>query len=402
MAELPFGEIYEVGGSLRDELLGRAPKDVDFLVRGHDIEELLALCRAVRQGRGAARRGTARRRALLAAVGAARGHRGRAAAARDADRARASRATPATRTPTSASSPTPSCPCATISSAATSPSTRWRATSAAASGSTRSAGATTSRARRAARGARDGVPRRPAAHPARRRALQPRRARSPMPRTRALMTRGGAAHRRAVGRARARGARADARRRRRRRRAAARARRRRARGRAARVGAVHRRDQHSATQAYTLDEHILHVLDAAVHDGAARASCASRRSGTTSASRSPPARASTPRTGARIARRALRRLTYDNDTVATVDDARARALLRRGSRAVRARRARFLARVGRELAPDLLALRRWDRLGRGVEIPAEQVAARERFEQLVEEEWGSRSRSASSRCAATT
>ena len=45
MAELPFRELYEVGGSLRDELLGRTPKDVDFLVRGHDVEELLTLCR---------------------------------------------------------------------------------------------------------------------------------------------------------------------------------------------------------------------------------------------------------------------------------------------------------------------------------------------------------------------
>ena len=45
MAELPFRELYEVGGSLRDELLGREPKDVDFLVRGHDVEELLTLCR---------------------------------------------------------------------------------------------------------------------------------------------------------------------------------------------------------------------------------------------------------------------------------------------------------------------------------------------------------------------
>jgi tRNA nucleotidyltransferase/poly(A) polymerase len=45
MAELPFRELYEVGGSLRDELLGREPKDVDFLVRGHGVEELLTLCR---------------------------------------------------------------------------------------------------------------------------------------------------------------------------------------------------------------------------------------------------------------------------------------------------------------------------------------------------------------------
>src|SRR3954454_13417734 len=46
MAELPFREVYEVGGSLRDELLGREPKDVDFLVRGHAVEELLAICRS--------------------------------------------------------------------------------------------------------------------------------------------------------------------------------------------------------------------------------------------------------------------------------------------------------------------------------------------------------------------
>ena len=53
-------------------------------------------------------------------------------------------------------------------------------------------------------------------------------------------------------------------------------------------------DQHSATQAYALDEHILHVLEAAVHDGARRER-GSRRSGTTSASRTPRALASTPR-----------------------------------------------------------------------------------------------------------
>ena len=43
--------------------------------------------------------------------------------------------------------------------------------------------------------------------------------------------------------------------------------------------------------------------------------------------------------------------------------------------------------MGRERARDLLALRRWDRAGRGVEIPAARVAARARFEQLVEGEW---------------
>ena len=45
MRTLPFDEIYEVGGSLRDELLGRVVKDVDFLVRGHSIDELLTTLR---------------------------------------------------------------------------------------------------------------------------------------------------------------------------------------------------------------------------------------------------------------------------------------------------------------------------------------------------------------------
>jgi len=48
---------------------------------------------------------------------------------------------------------------------------------------------------------------------------------------------------------------------------------------------------------------------------------------------------------------------------------------------------RFLARVGREHARDLLALRRWDRIGRGVPIAPAQVARREHFEHLVEQEW---------------
>src|SRR4051794_19224422 len=40
MRRLPFAEIFEVGGSIRDELLGRDPKDVDFLVRGVAVDEL--------------------------------------------------------------------------------------------------------------------------------------------------------------------------------------------------------------------------------------------------------------------------------------------------------------------------------------------------------------------------
>jgi tRNA nucleotidyltransferase (CCA-adding enzyme) len=145
-------------------------------------------------------------------------------------------------------------------------------------------------------------------------------------------------------------------------------------------------DQQSATQAYTLDEHILHVLEAAVHDGAGRAvrlaafwhdvgkPRASGRREHADAAR-------------QVTRAALRRLTYDNDTIAVVtalvqehsygDDREPSPLAARA----------FLARVGRDRARDLLALRRWDRAGRGVPIPAERIATRERFEALVEAEW---------------
>ena len=142
--------------------------------------------------------------------------------------------------------------------------------------------------------------------------------------------------------------------------------------------------QDSATQAYTLDEHILHVLGAAIDEGAARRLRLAafwhdvgkpRASGLGHAAVS-----------ASLARRALRRLTYDNDTIAFVT-----VLVREHSydedREPSEHGARvFLARVGRERARDLLALRRWDRAGRGVQIPADRVAARERFETLVEEQ----------------
>ena len=145
-------------------------------------------------------------------------------------------------------------------------------------------------------------------------------------------------------------------------------------------------DQKSATQAYTLDEHILHTLDAAVQDHAGREPLLAAFWHDVGKPHAPGPRAHAE-AGARIARGAMRRLTYDNDTIATVAE-----LVREHSypedREPSAHSARvFLARVGRERARDLLALRRWDRLGRGVPIPPERVAARERFEALVEEEW---------------
>jgi tRNA nucleotidyltransferase (CCA-adding enzyme) len=146
-------------------------------------------------------------------------------------------------------------------------------------------------------------------------------------------------------------------------------------------------DQQSETQAYTLDEHILHVLDAAIADDAAREPRLAAFWHDVGKPHAPGAQAHADE-GTRITRRALRRLTYDNDTVAVVT-----ALIREHSysedREPSPRAARvFLARVGRDRARDQLALRRWDRAGRGVPIPPQKVAARERFEQLVEQEWG--------------
>ncbi len=130
MRGLPFAEIYEVGGSIRDELLGRARKDADFLVRGVPLDELRR--ELGRHGRAddLVVAGRLVGRALLAALRPEAGRRGRAAAARGADPARRRGATPATRTATSASRPIPTCRSRPTSSAATSPSTRSPATSA--------------------------------------------------------------------------------------------------------------------------------------------------------------------------------------------------------------------------------------------------------------------------------
>jgi tRNA nucleotidyltransferase (CCA-adding enzyme) len=145
-------------------------------------------------------------------------------------------------------------------------------------------------------------------------------------------------------------------------------------------------DQQSKTQAYTLDEHILQVLAVAVGGGAVRELRLAAFWHDVGKPHAAGVREHAE-AGAGITRSALRRLTFDNDTVAVVS-----ALVREHSyhedREPSAHAARlFLARVGREHARDLLALRRWDRSGRGVPTPPARVAARERFEALVEQEW---------------
>ena len=403
MAELPFRELYEVGGSLRDELLGREPKDIDFLVRGHDVEELLTICRAARQGRRAARRRPPRGRALLAAVGAARGHRGRAAAARDADRAGRARlhGQSAHRLPhrgrrRAAGARRPRAP-------------RLHGQR---DGAGRAHGrvdrsvrrARRSRRARAARGARDGVPRRPAAHPARRRALQPRRPA-----------------------ARCGHARADDRRRRRaspscRPSASARSS-----SACSRAPAPSTRCGSRATSARSrwrcpsgrrasgCDQQ---SDDAGLHARRAHPARARRPPSHDGAAREPrlaafwhdvgkphaAGRAAHAEAGASIARARAAAPDLRQRHDRRRDGARARALLRRGSRADRARARACSWRASGASAPrDLLALRRWDRAGRGVPIPAERVAARERFETLVERAVGPAGRrSPTSRCAATT
>jgi tRNA nucleotidyltransferase/poly(A) polymerase len=40
-------EVYRVGGSVRDELLGRRPKDADYIVRGEGMADLGAKLRDI-------------------------------------------------------------------------------------------------------------------------------------------------------------------------------------------------------------------------------------------------------------------------------------------------------------------------------------------------------------------
>jgi tRNA nucleotidyltransferase (CCA-adding enzyme) len=146
--------------------------------------------------------------------------------------------------------------------------------------------------------------------------------------------------------------------------------------------------QRSKTQAYTVDEHILHVLEQAVLlDGSLVLRLAALWHDVGKAFADGPV--SHAEESARVAERALRRLTYDNDTrLAVVHLVREHPYdEERDPTPVGARR--FLARVGREAAPDLLALRRCDRLGRGVDPQPEDVARRELFESMVAAEWNS-------------
>ena len=146
--------------------------------------------------------------------------------------------------------------------------------------------------------------------------------------------------------------------------------------------------QQSPTQAYTVDEHILHVLDETVLAGG---SLVLRHAALWHDVGKPFADGPVTHAqrGAEIADGALRRLAYDNDTrIAVVRRVREHPFDDdRDPSPVSARR--FLARVGRDTAPDLLVLRRCDRLGRGFPEPAEADERRARFAALVAAEWGS-------------
>jgi tRNA nucleotidyltransferase (CCA-adding enzyme) len=146
--------------------------------------------------------------------------------------------------------------------------------------------------------------------------------------------------------------------------------------------------QTSATQAYTVDEHILHVLDQAV---ARDASLVLRLAALWHDAGKPFADGaqSHAEKGARLADLAMRRLAYDNDTRLAVVHLVREHPYHEEVEPTPASARRFLARVGREAAPDLLVLRRCDRLGRGFPPPVDELARRDRFEQLVAAEWGS-------------
>jgi tRNA nucleotidyltransferase (CCA-adding enzyme) len=384
MAELPFRELYEVGGSLRDELLGRRPKDIDFLVRGHGVEELLTLCRAYGKAEELRVAGRLVGVRFWPSWGPREG---------------IEVVPPRRETPLAPGEPDftgnphtdfriepdPQLPVRddlerrdfTVNAMARDVRTReWidpfggrddlRA------GILRAVHPTAFRddplriLRGVARCSLDGL-QPDAVTRDLMSAVAPRIAELSAERVREELERvfAGPAAADALRLARDVGALTTA---------------------MPEWAACVGLDQQSETQAYTLDEHILHVLDAAVHDHAGREP---RLAAFWHDVGKPHAAGARPHAeaGARITRGALRRLTYDNDTVATVSE-----LVREHSytedREPSAHSARvFLARVGREHARELLALRRWDRIGRGVPIPPERAAARSHFEALVEQEW---------------
>jgi tRNA nucleotidyltransferase (CCA-adding enzyme) len=384
MAELPFRELYEVGGSLRDELLGREPKDVDFLVRGHDVEELLALCRAYAKADELRVAGRLVGVRFWPSWGPREG----------IEVVPPRRETPIvpgepdfTGNPHTdfRIEPDPELPVRddlerrdfTVNAMARDVRTQeWidpfggredlRA------GLLRAVHPTAFRddplriLRGVARSSLDGL-RPDAVTRELMTAAAPRIADLSVERIREELERtfAGPGVADALRLARDVGALAVA---------------------IPEWAPCIGFDQQSATQAYTLDEHILHVLEAAVHDDAGREPRLAAFWHDVGKAHAEGARRHAE-AGARITRAALRRLTYDNNTVAAVSD-----LVREHSyaedRDPSAHSARvFLARVGRERARDLLALRGWDRSGRGVAIAPERVAARERFEALVEQEW---------------
>ena len=146
-------------------------------------------------------------------------------------------------------------------------------------------------------------------------------------------------------------------------------------------------EQRSRTQLYTLDEHMLHTLGQVCDRGGGRLVRLAALWHDVGKPFAEGVRGHAEES-ARRAERGLRRLTYDNETIRAVchlvrehsfgEDREPSAL---GAR-------RFLCRVGRSAAEDLLLLRRSDRAARGVEVPAEDEARRGEFERLVREQWG--------------
>lgn len=143
-------------------------------------------------------------------------------------------------------------------------------------------------------------------------------------------------------------------------------------------------EQESRTQAYTLDEHALHTLEEAcgrTEDPLVRLAALWHDVG------KPVEPRDHAEAGARIAESALRRLTYDGATIRAVRHLIAEHAYAEDQEPDATGARRFLARVGREHARRVLLLRRCDRAARGVQIPADQARAREEFEALVQGEW---------------
>jgi tRNA nucleotidyltransferase/poly(A) polymerase len=149
-------------------------------------------------------------------------------------------------------------------------------------------------------------------------------------------------------------------------------------------------EQRSKRHVLPLDEHILGTLDCLCRSGGSllvRLAALWHDVGKPYVTEQPGSPRRHGELGAEITAKALRRLTYDTATIRQVEHLVREHPYHEEREATPEAARRFLRRVGRDAADDLLLLRRCDRSATGREEETGRLAQRERFEALVHEEW---------------